>query len=331
MGFVGLYLAVTNGYPFEYIPNDGTNIKSLKKSDDSKEAFYNALLLTKMYMDDNPNKIAIKEIVKKENYQDFNEPLVQNVISENISLYIDREKHESSAHSQLVCTNCHQGVDVFPHQIEYDGQFKEAMAHSCQSCHQPVYGDFEVSIHGKLGNILSCNNCHSNHGLSEKEFLIDKSEISNTCGTCHQGLVLESYERSFHGIAVQFGYEKAPTCTDCHGSHRILPKGDPASTISAANIGDTCEPCHQGMARAGQNLLDGKQHTVPEDKETGYPLWITWKIFLALILFDAVMNGTIPTFELSRHLRNLATNDKRKKETLNSHKKSETMGRDKDV
>ena len=89
MGFVGLYLAITNGYPFEYIPNDGTNIKSLKKSDDSKEAFYNALLLTKMYMDDNPNKIAIKEIVKKENYQDFNEPLVQNVISENISLYID--------------------------------------------------------------------------------------------------------------------------------------------------------------------------------------------------------------------------------------------------
>lgn len=250
---------------------------------------------------------------------------------QTLSLYIDREKHESSAHSQLVCTNCHQGVDVFPHQIEYDGQFKEAMAHSCQSCHQPVYGDFEVSIHGKLGNILSCNNCHSNHGLSEKEFLIDKSEISNTCGTCHQGLVLESYERSFHGIAVQFGYEKAPTCTDCHGSHRILPKGDPASTISAANIGDTCEPCHQGMARAGQNLLDGKQHTVPEDKETGYPLWITWKIFLALILFDAVMNGTIPTFELSRHLRNLATNDKRKKETLNSHKKSETMGRDKDV
>ncbi|NLD17444.1 MAG: biotin--[acetyl-CoA-carboxylase] ligase [Tissierellia bacterium] len=89
LGFVGLYLTFVNGYPFEHIPNDGTNIKSLKRSDDSKEAFYNALLLTKMYMDENPNKKAIKEIVKKENYQDFNEPLVQNVISENISLYID--------------------------------------------------------------------------------------------------------------------------------------------------------------------------------------------------------------------------------------------------
>lgn len=88
-GFVGLYLAFVNGYPFEYIPNDGTNLKSLKNSPDSRKAFYNALLLTEIYMEEFPDKEKIKELVSKENYQDFNEPLVQNVISENISLFIN--------------------------------------------------------------------------------------------------------------------------------------------------------------------------------------------------------------------------------------------------
>lgn len=88
-GFIGLYLAVVNGYPFEFIPNDGTNLKSMKRSPDSKKAFYNALLLTKMYMEENPDINEIKSLISKENYQDFNEPLVQNITSENISIYIE--------------------------------------------------------------------------------------------------------------------------------------------------------------------------------------------------------------------------------------------------
>ncbi|MGI6553686.1 MAG: hypothetical protein ACOX37_12035 [Bacillota bacterium] len=214
----------------------------------------------------------------------------------------------------------------FSQQIESNSQFQQTMGENCLGCHQSVYDKFEASVHGKLGNILSCTTCHQNQHLAEADFLLDKSGISSICSSCHRGLVLESYERSFHGIAARFGYEKAPTCTDCHGSHRILPSDHPESPISAANIGSTCEPCHQGMTRAGHNLLNGKQHTVPEDKETGYPLWITWKIFLALILFDIVMNGTIPTLELFRHLRNLRTTGVREKIMITKDDTSEPLG-----
>ncbi|NLL18066.1 MAG: hypothetical protein GX262_03450 [Clostridia bacterium] len=238
-----------------------------------------------------------------------------------ISLAVDRESFENSVHGKLNCTMCHTGTDSFPHKVQYGPEFKEQMADSCSKCHQGVTSEFENSIHGQMGGFVSCTSCHG----SAHEILKGDNpkanhyrfNITETCGTCHRGMVIESYERSFHGIALAYEYDKAPSCIDCHSSHNILPPENPSSTISAANIGSTCEPCHTGMINAGANLLNGKQHTVPEDKENGFPLWITWKIFLGLILFDVVMNGTIPTFELFRHLRNLKSKRKDTPHDLN--------------
>lgn len=86
--FVGIYIAFTNAYPFEFLPNDGNNIKSMNRSEDSRKAFYNALLLTGLYMEENPNLVNVKKLVSKDSYQDYSEPLVQNILSENVSLYI---------------------------------------------------------------------------------------------------------------------------------------------------------------------------------------------------------------------------------------------------
>lgn len=181
----------------------------------------------------------------------------------------------------------------------------------CLSCHEDDIdlAKFEASAHGKL----SCVSCHKNaetfphKPLDPQEKITTKADLNEKCASCHQGYVVESYNRSFHGIAVTNGYEDAAGCTDCHGDvHNILPASDPNSPIAAANLAKTCDSCHPGMAAAGANIVKGKEHVVPEDKVNAFPLWITWKIFLALILFDIVMNGTIPTLELLKMLRNLS-------------------------
>lgn len=238
-----------------------------------------------------------------------NEGMKINYDGKEILLTVDKEAYENSVHGSFNCTSCHAGTETFPHQTEYNASFGRQMMENCKSCHTEIYQQFKNSTHGQYSSLVSCESCHGKpHNIlpaENRESQHNRFNIIDSCGTCHSGVVMESYQRSFHGIAFSYEYENAPNCVDCHTAHSILPSDNPNSTISAANIGSTCEPCHKGMINAGANLLNGKTHVVPEDKENAFPLWITWKIFLGLILFDVVMNGTIPTFELIRHLRNL--------------------------
>lgn len=94
LGFslVGIYLGATNAYPFMYVPNDGTNIKSLLRSDDSKKAFYNALLLNELTVKNKVTKRELKKYVSKDKYKDFEEPVVQGIVSEHVSVLIEENK-----------------------------------------------------------------------------------------------------------------------------------------------------------------------------------------------------------------------------------------------
>ncbi|HHY59327.1 MAG TPA: hypothetical protein GX504_01810 [Clostridia bacterium] len=247
-----------------------------------------------------------------------NEEMKINFEGKEVSLFVNKETYESSVHGTLRCTSCHAGTETFPHQTQYSANFRQEMMESCKSCHNNIVQQFKNSTHGQFTGLVSCQSCHGEaHAVLPAEnraSMHNRFNVVETCGTCHSGMVLESYQRSFHGIALSYEYENVPNCADCHTAHNILPSDNPNSSISPANIGSTCEPCHKGMINAGANLLNGKTHVVPEDKENAFPLWVTWKIFLGLILFDVVMNGTIPTFELIRHLRNL----RRKEAIVNS-------------
>jgi formate dehydrogenase gamma subunit len=52
------------------------------------------------------------------------------------------------------------------------------------------------------------------------------------------------------------------SCASCHGAHEILPRDDPASTINAANLVQTCGQCHEG---ATANFAASPVHIVPTD------------------------------------------------------------------
>ncbi|MFQ5665339.1 MAG: cytochrome c3 family protein [Candidatus Binatia bacterium] len=94
---------------------------------------------------------------------------------------------------------------------------------------------FKASVHG----VFSCVNCH-----------VDATKIPHAqklkpvnCGLCHEGPVT-ALARGVHGKARQRGVADAPTCSDCHGKHDILPSPNPASRTHPLHVALTCAQCH---------------------------------------------------------------------------------------
>jgi len=166
---------------------------------------------------------------------------------------------------------------------------------------------YENSVHG----ILSCTRCHAEAGPEhaadpEKPLNLPTGRAlkvlkSEGCVKCHAGLYEESYDLSFHGVAVANGDERAATCVDCHGVHNILPARNPDSMVAKGNVAGTCgtAECHPG---APANFAEGTEHFVAADPESGGGLHLLYKFFIGLILFDTMKDGPIVMFELLRRL-----------------------------
>jgi len=213
---------------------------------------------------------------------------------------VDAITFQESVHGDLYCYSCHPSAKDYPHQ-NMDGQSLLAEVNeSCQQCHINVGSEFSQSIHGETG-AATCTNCHGEgHAIGpvEDSALASKQGLNETCMSCHQGMVADSYQESFHGSAVSLGYDKAASCADCHGTHGVLAVTNPNSRVHPDQIGQTCTSCHGGEPVA--NWANGTEHTTVEDREGGFPLWITWKIFLLLIMVDILKDLPIVILELWR-------------------------------
>ncbi len=87
--------------------------------------------------------------------------------------------------------------------------------------------------------------------------MTNKHNLAQTCGRCHSDAKLvkkhmvsisepsESYLKGVHAKAIAAGNDKAAVCSDCHGTHEILPSNDANSPISRAHIHTTCGKCHE--------------------------------------------------------------------------------------
>lgn len=146
---------------------------------------------------------------------------------------------------------------------------------SCMECHGDKKVEFLASVH--VRSDLTCTTCHGgdpsrldrsahrNHNFRGKP---DRSRIPQFCGSCHSqenlmrqyGLPtdqLRQYLTSQHGRAlVQKKDLTVAVCTDCHGTHKILARTDPQSSIYAANVPATCARCH-----SNEKLM--KNHGLP--------------------------------------------------------------------
>ncbi len=114
----------------------------------------------------------------------------------------------------------------------------------CADCHENTGGDpVEVSLKSLEGSVhdgFSCTDCHT--GITSVPHGADLARPD--CTVCHAD-VAEQYTQ--HGRGIVGKSESVPRCQDCHGSHQILPHGNPKSSVSPANLPATCGSCHENQ------------------------------------------------------------------------------------
>lgn len=187
-----------------------------------------------------------------------------------ISIYVDPAAYKKSAHSVADCGDCHENYN--PDEIPHTKAPKEV---NCSSCHKGSK-NIEASVHGKIKcyechskhdvkpvkefakdtdqNCLGCHKkkniqqytesihsaknigCKGCHDSGHKVKKTNKQQAVSVCGKCH-GPHEKNFNNSIHSAALKKGSKNAPTCTDCHGSHRII-----SAKISVET--ESCLRCH---------------------------------------------------------------------------------------
>jgi cytochrome b subunit of formate dehydrogenase len=148
----------------------------------------------------------------------------------------------------------------------------------CATCHEDEVKAYRASVHAAaLGrgdaDGATCASCHGPvHGVraaSDPDALVSRLKIAGTCATCHANAEflgkhripfarpVEAFKLSVHGRALARGNEKAASCSDCHGSHAILPGRDPASRTNHWRVPETCGTCHAQIKQTYAHSVHG--------------------------------------------------------------------------
>jgi cytochrome b subunit of formate dehydrogenase len=152
------------------------------------------------------------------------------------------------------CNDCH-GVHNIKRIVDRSSTVNHAnVAATCGKCHLGIEKTYNASIHGQIlakGNPNGpvCTDCHSAHQITSTAGGNFKAASDERCGRCHKDR-LEHYRDTYHGKAMALGRPNVASdvaaCYDCHGYHDVLPRSNPASHLSKANIVGTCQKCHPG-------------------------------------------------------------------------------------
>ncbi|HSN71379.1 MAG TPA: cytochrome c3 family protein, partial [Steroidobacteraceae bacterium] len=174
------------------------------------------------------------------------DPELTNDAGESMAVLADA--FSASKHRRLDCVDCHTDALTVRHPRNDLGPVK---VESCQGCHAEEIEALSTSVHApEQGSAARCGTCHGNvHTLPRRtDILTDPlSAVNQTavCGQCHQEM-MEGYLHSEHARALLVaGLTSAPACTDCHGTHGILPQSNPESRTSQLHNPETCGSCHE--------------------------------------------------------------------------------------
>jgi len=163
---------------------------------------------------------------------------------------------ERAAH----CYDCHGKHAIHGAEDPKSKVHPSNVERTCDQCHSdkefvkhhalgtgPSPGElFKGSVHGKSAEV-TCTSCHGSHNLRsliDPKSSIFRSNIPQTCGSCHPDIT-EQFVASIHGVLAARGRSDSPTCTTCHGIHGIKTHVDPDSPVHERRIAfTTCPRCH---------------------------------------------------------------------------------------
>ena len=197
--------------------------------------------------------------------------LTTEVNGKQVSLYVDESKLKHSIHGDLfACVDCHKDVKSLTH----DTAPRKVR---CAECHTDAQEAYSHSLHASTyragGPGANCQDCHGGAhevlAAADAKSPVNHANIPVTCGRCHgQKFLMEStgesaqpfisYQDSVHGRAVENGSTKAAVCTDCHGTHEILPANNPKSPIYKFNVPATCGKCHSAVENTFMQSIHGQ-------------------------------------------------------------------------
>jgi hypothetical protein len=194
------------------------------------------------------------------------------------------------------CTKCHAQIEIV-HRKVIKGELWEKEAHvlpACVDCHQPhkarkVFYDQGMAdrdclrcharadlvsardgrsmavtpehLAGSRHAKISCSQCHAGVNAA-KERPCQTITQRVDCASCHAEVGRE-YVQSTHGQLFARNDPNAPTCKECHGTHSILGKAQPASATFPTNVPALCARCHREGQKAAVRYT-GDQHQIIE-------------------------------------------------------------------
>ena len=184
---------------------------------------------------------------------------------------VDLVGFQASKHASMGCVGCHSSITRLPH-AEKPAPVK------CASCHEDQVKAYAKSVHGLamqngMADSATCKSCHgSAHQIlssAAPTSPVNSKNLPDTCGACHSNpdflakhkipfaKPVEAYRLSVHGREVAKGNASAASCSNCHGSHDILPSSDPKAKVNRANVAETCGVCHSDIQAVYADSVHG--------------------------------------------------------------------------
>ncbi len=177
-------------------------------------------------------------------------------------LFVTEQTLAGSVHEKKMCVDCHFDISEIPHR-------ERPRRVTCTHCHfkgnaegapqSDAYLAYFDSVHGKAiargnGKAPLCQNCHGSHGIlkaKNEESAVSQKHVAETCGRCHIEIYAQ-FTTSVHGVALAKGVKEVPSCTGCHGEHKIYGPKDPKSTVFATHVAEQCSKCHASVSIMGK-------------------------------------------------------------------------------
>ena len=191
------------------------------------------------------------------------------------SLTVSKDEWHDSVHSRLDCTACHAGFEAREHTPgETEGWYTQAKLTACSDCHADEFTMYDKSFHGDLvmnegsTSAPACGDCHGSHGIISPSSAEFRPSVIGMCTRCH-GEKSETYMDTYHGKSFRLGETSTAVCTDCHGHHAILPRSNPASSVSPENVVATCGKCHEDASTKFASYLVHVDRSTPKSS-----LWV---------------------------------------------------------
>jgi len=201
------------------------------------------------------------------------------------------------------CSDCHGSHAIFPAINPKSKLNVLNIPETCGQCHKQIKAEYEQSIHWaslQRGHYESpnCTDCHGEHEIEpvQKRSDLGNGKLASTriCANCHSSETmmsrfgldskrLDSYMRSYHGLAVLKNSPEAATCTGCHETHMIRSSVDSLSSVHASNLQATCDKCHENVTKAFTQI-----DVHPRDQQTRNPIAYLFKNFYTWMIIVVI-------------------------------------------